>query len=142
LRIVIGGLLVIEPARDNRRSAKSKIRGAKKGREGVTIFRPITFWEELCFGHFVRKLTHCGFAKPCIQEAPLLQMATSIDCNNKDWRGDAKAHLQKGEEVELKNLDYTTWGKFCEMLAIAHSMRFVFDAKNKTGAFKRNNKSR
>jgi hypothetical protein len=39
-------------------------------------------------------------------------------------------------ELDLINFDYTVDGSFVEMLALAHSMRFVLDAKHNVGFFR------
>jgi hypothetical protein len=61
-----------------------------------------------------------------------------IDCVDKDWKMLLKKNLQDGDEVDLIDFDYTLDGPFCEMLAIAHSMRFTIRPESKAGFFKKN----
>jgi hypothetical protein len=60
-----------------------------------------------------------------------------INCCDHDWKILLKRNLQEGIEATLDNFDYTTDGEFCELLALAHSMTFRLDVKNKAGRFKK-----
>jgi hypothetical protein len=60
-----------------------------------------------------------------------------IDCTKNDWKSLLKRNLQEGIEVTLENFDYTADGQHCELLALSHSMTFRLDAKNKAGAFRK-----
>jgi hypothetical protein len=57
---------------------------------------------------------------------------------DKDWKMLLKKNLQDGDQVDLINFDYTLDGRFCEMLAVSHSMRFTIHPENKAGFFKKN----
>jgi hypothetical protein len=59
-----------------------------------------------------------------------------VSCKASDWKNVLKVNLQDGIEADLTNFDYTIDGHFCELLAVAHSMRFKLDAKNSTGFFR------
>ena len=54
----------------------------------------------------------------------------TIDCNAPLWRNALKTNLQEGNEVDLLNIDYTTYVVFCELLAFSHGMTFKLDAPN------------
>jgi hypothetical protein len=58
-----------------------------------------------------------------------------IDCAEENWKSLLKRNLQDRIEVTLDNFDYTTDGQFCELLALAHSMDFRLDVRNKAGRF-------
>jgi hypothetical protein len=60
-----------------------------------------------------------------------------ISCKASDWKNALKVNLQDGIEADLTNFDYTVDGHFCELLAVAHSMRLKLDAKNNTGFFRK-----
>ena len=58
-----------------------------------------------------------------------------IDCTAENWKSQLKRNLQDRIEVTLDNFDYTTDGQFCELLALAHTMDFRLDVRNKAGRF-------
>jgi hypothetical protein len=58
-----------------------------------------------------------------------------ISCHERDWQADLEDALRQGGPVELHDLNYTTDGAICEILAIKTKMDMVFIAQEHLGRF-------
>jgi hypothetical protein len=72
-----------------------------------------------------------------VPDTEKLKRLVVIDCKAPLWRNALKTNLQERRQINLRNIDYTVDGAFCELLAFSHRMIFSLDAKNASGSFRK-----